>query len=289
MKIALLGASGMLGSKIAEVFKAEGQELVAPDRSEADLNYPHTLEKFFNSHSFDVLINCAAFTRVDACEEPAKFSMAMNANGTAVGWLAKFCKKANRILVHYSTDYVFDGLKEDPYLETDPVSPINVYGRTKQQGEKLLLKENPHFYLIRSSWVFGPHGKNFVDTMVGLFKSRSRIEVVDDQVGGPTYTGDLARFTWELLGKKAAPGTYHFANSGHVSWHGFAKEIQKQTGLSRCEVVPVSSDRVFRPAERPGNSRFDLSKAAQALGRPPRGWQEALKDYLTKELKSEAA
>jgi dTDP-4-dehydrorhamnose reductase len=125
--------------------------------------------------------------------------------------------------------------------------------------------------------------------MVGLMKSRSRIEVVDDQVGGPTYTDDLAQFTWSLLDKKSAAGAYHFANSGHVSWYGFAKEIQKQTGLSRCEVVPVASDRVFRPAERPANSRFDLSKAAQTLGHPPRSWQEALKDYLTKELQSEAA
>ncbi|HJT23778.1 MAG TPA: sugar nucleotide-binding protein, partial [bacterium] len=184
----------------------------------------------------------------------------------------------------YSTDYVFDGRKEGPYQETDPTAPLNVYGRTKWQGEKLLFVEKPSFYLIRSSWVFGPRGKNFVDTMVGLMKSRSRIEVVDDQVGGPTYTGDLARFTWELLEKKAASGTYHFANSGHVSWYGFAKEIQKQMGFTRCEVVPVSSDRVFRPAERPANSRFDLSKSTRALGHSPRPWQDALKDYLQREL-----
>lgn len=276
----------MLGSKVAEFLKARNQELVLPDRSEADLNYPHTLEKFFQSQSFDVLVNCAAFTRVDACEEPAKFSMAMNVNGTAVGWLAKFCKKNNRVLVHYSTDYVFDGRKEEPYLETDATTPLNVYGRTKRQGEKLLLLENPHFYLIRSSWVFGPKGRNFVDTMAGLMKNRSRIEVVDDQIGGPTYTGDLARFTWELLEKKAAPGAYHFANSGYVAWYGFAKEIQSQMGLTRCEVVRVSSDRVFRPAERPANSRFDLSKAIQVLGYSPRSWQEALKDYLTHELEA---
>ena len=289
MKIALLGATGMLGSEVADFLKAQNQELILPDRSEADLDYPHTLEKFFQSQSFDVLVNCAAFTRVDACEEPAKFSMAMNVNGTAVGWLAKFCKKANRILVHYSTDYVFDGRKEEPYQETDATAPLNVYGRTKCQGEKLLITENPHYYLIRSSWVFGPKGKNFVDTMVGLMRSRSRIEVVDDQVGGPTYTADLARFTWELLEKKAASGTYHFANSGYVDWCGFAKEIQRKMKLTRCEIMPVSSDRVFRPAERPANSRFDLTKAAQAVGHPPRGWQEALKEYLAKEFNIEAA
>jgi len=289
MKIALLGATGMLGAKIIEVFKAQHQELLTPSHSEVDLNQPHTLEKFFQTQSFDALVNCAAFTRVDACEEPAKFSMALNVNGTAVGWLAKFCKKTGRILVHYSTDYVFDGKKEEPYLEADPAAPINTYGRTKSQGEKLLFTENPHFYLVRSSWVYGPKGRNFVDTMVGLFKTRSRVEVVDDQVGGPTYTGDLAQFTWDLLSRKAPSGAYHFANSGYVSWYGFAKEIQKQTGLNRCEVVRVPSDRVFRPAERPANSRFDLTKATQALGQAPRPWQEALKDYLTKELQIEAA
>lgn len=274
----------MLGSKVAGVLKAKGLELLCPPHAETDLNYPHTLEKFFNANAFDVLINCAAFTRVDACEEPAKFSMALNINGTAVGWLAKLCKKSNRVLVHYSTDYVFNGKKDGLYLEPDPVEPINVYGRTKRQGEKLILAENPFFYLIRSSWVFGPQGKNFVDTMVGLFKTRSRVEVVDDQVGGPTYTGDLARFTLELLEKKAAPGIYHFANEGYTSWYDFAREIQAQTGLTRCDVVPVPSDRVFRPAERPANSRFDLTKAAQALGHAPRPWQEALKDYLEHEF-----
>jgi dTDP-4-dehydrorhamnose reductase len=289
MKIALLGASGMLGSKIMETFKAKGQDLIAPPRSETDLHYPHTLEKFFNANSFDVLVNCAGFTRVDACEEPAKFSMALNVNGTAVGWLAKLCKKTGRVLVHYSTDYVFDGRKDGPYREEDPVEPLNTYGRTKRQGEKLLLAEKPFFYLVRTSWIFGPGGQNFVDTMAGLFKTRSRVEVVDDQVGGPTYTGDLAQFTLELLEKKAAPGIYHFADEGYVSWHGFAKEIQKQTGLTRCDIVAVPSDRVFRPADRPANSRFDLSKATQAVGHAPRPWAEALKDYLTKEFKSEAS
>jgi dTDP-4-dehydrorhamnose reductase len=284
VKIALLGSSGMLGHKIAGVLRAKGQELACPSRAEADLDHPHTLEKFFYSNAFDVLINCAAFTRVDACEEPAKFSMALNVNGTAVGWLAQFCKKTNRILVHYSTDYVFDGKKEGPYVETDPVAPVNTYGRTKCQGEKLVALENPPHYLIRSSWVFGPHGNNFAATMAGLLKTRQRIEVVDDQTGGPTYTGDLAQFTWDLLEKKPAFGTYHFANSGYTSWHGFAKEIQKQTGFSGCEVVPVPSERVFRPAERPANSRFDLTKATQALGHAPRPWQEALKVYLDQEM-----
>ncbi len=279
----------MLGSKTAEFLRARGHELLTPGRLDADLQYPHTLEKFFQSNSFEALINCAGFTRVDACEEPAKFSMALNTNGTSVGWLAQFCKKENRILVHYSTDYVFDGLKKEPYLETDPTDPLNVYGKTKRQGEKLIEMEKPFYYLIRSSWVFGPHGDNFVNKIAGIMKMKPRLEVVGDQVGGPTYTGDLAQFTLELLEKKAEPGLYHFANEGYVSWHGFAKEIQKQLGFSSCEVAPVLSANVFRPARRPANSRFNLEKAVKAVGHPIRSWQEALREYLAKEYKSETA
>ena len=276
----------MLGSKAAEFFKAKGHALIAPGLSEVEFNYPHTIEKFFQTHTFDALVNCAGFTRVDACEEPAKFTMALNVNGTAVGWLAKFCRMTGRILVHYSTDYVFNGRMGEPYIESDVPDPLNAYGKTKLQGEKLILQENPFHYLIRTSWLYGPHGVNFVDTMAGLLKTRPRIEVVDDQVGGPTYTQDLAQFTLELLECKAGKGIYHFANSGYVSWYGFAREIQEQLGLKQCQIVPVSSENVFRPAERPANSRYDLSKGAKAVGHAPRRWQDALRDYLGKEFKN---
>jgi dTDP-4-dehydrorhamnose reductase len=234
LKIALLGATGMLGSKVAEVFKARGHELLAPARAEADLNHPYTLENFFKANAFEVLVDCAGYTRVDESEEPAKFSMVLNVNGTAAGWLAKLCRKTQRQLVYFSTDYVFNGDKEGPYSETDIPDPLNVYGKTKRQAEKLILKEDFPFYLIRTSWLFGPHGNNFVGNIAKLLKTKPRIEVVCDQVGGPTYTGDLAEFALDLLEKKAESGLYHFANAGHVSWHGFAKEIQKQTnGVER--------------------------------------------------------
>ena len=273
----------MLGSKMAEVSKAHGHELLTPRHSEADLERPYTLEKFFAGNSFDILVNCAGFTRVDACEEAAKFSLAWNVNGTAVGWLAKYCHQYQRPLVHYSTDYVFDGKKEGPYLETDPTGPLNVYGKTKLQGEKLIQAEKPLYYLIRTSWVYGPRGANFVDRMAELQGTKPRIEVVSDQEGGPTYTLDLAQFTLELFEKKAEPGLYHFCNEGTTSWFEFAKEIQKQLGNIGCDIVPISSENIFRPAQRPANSRFDLSKAAQAVGHGFRPWQEALGEYLTKE------
>ena len=286
MKIALLGSTGMLGTKMLEVLKTRGHELLTPSRSQVDLNRPFSIENFFKDSSFDVLVNCAGFTQVDACEEPAKFSMALNVNGTSVGWLAKYCKKTQRILVHFSTDYVFNGRKEGSYQETDKPDPLNAYGKTKWQGEKLLQAEGPFYYLIRTSWVFGPKGHNFVNRMTELLTTKSRIEVVEDQVGGPTYTGDLAQFTLELLEKKSVPGFYHFSNEGATSWFEFAKEIQKQTGHASCKIAPVSSDNIFRPAQRPANSRFDLSKSTQAVGHASRAWQEALGNYLMKDYKN---
>ena len=279
----------MLGSKMAEILRARGHELLTPGREELNLNRPHTIEKYFKAASFEALVNCAGFTRVDACEEPAKFSMALSVNGTSVGWLAKFCRKTNRILVHFSTDYVFDGKKDEPYLETDAPDPLNIYGRTKRQGEKLIQAENPFFYLIRTSWVFGPKGDNFVDKIASLLKTKPRIEVVNDQIGAPSYTVDLALLTAELLEKKAQSGLYHFANAGTASWFDFAQEIRKQTGLISCEIASVSSENVFRPAQRPANSRMDCSKAAAAVGHAFRSWQEALADYLTKEIQHESA
>lgn len=287
MKIALLGSTGMLGSKMAELLKTGGHELLTPSHSEVDLNRPHGIENFFKNNHFDVLVNCAAFTRVDACEEPAKFSMAWNVNGTSVGWLAKFCKKTQRTLVHFSTDYVFDGQKEDAYVESDLPAPLNTYGKTKLQGEKLIQMENPVYYLVRTSWVFGPQGDNFVNKIADLLISKPRVEVVSDQVGGPTYTGDLAQFAIELLEKKAKPGIYHFCNEGFASWFEFAKEIQKQTGFVSCEVAPVLSENIFRPAVRPANSRLDSSKAVLTVGHAFRSWRESLGDYLMKDFKNE--
>ena len=289
MKIALLGSTGMLGSKMAEIAKSRGHELLTPAHAIVDLNRPHTLEKFFKENSFEALVNCAGFTRVDASEEPAKFSIAMNVNGTSLGWLGKFCARTGRTLLSFSTDYVFDGEKDGPYLETDGTNPLNTYGRTKRQGEKLAEDENPPFYMIRTSWVFGPKGDHFVKTIAGLLKTRSRIEVVEDQIGGPTYTGDLALFSLELLEQRRPFGFYHFSNQGAVSWFGFAQEIQKKIGNSTCKIVPVSSANVFRPAKRPANSRLDLSKSQMAVGRTIRSWQEALGEFLEKEFKNEPA
>ncbi len=290
MKIALLGSTGMLGSRIALELSRRSHQVLAPNRETVDLTRPLLLEKFFHENDFEVLINCTGYTRVDYCEEPSQFPVAQAVNGAGVAWLARFCRQKGRFLVHYSTDYVFDGAKESPYEETDPPHPLNAYGRTKWEGERLLQAENPGFYIIRTSWLYGPGSrKNFVTTMIDIFKNRLKAEVVSDQIGAPTYAPDLAWFTLELLERKIPSGTFHFANSGFASWYDFAAAIQQKTGLTQCRLVQASTETVFRPAVRPVNSRFKLAKAEGVLGKPIRPWTEALDEYLKKELGIETA
>jgi dTDP-4-dehydrorhamnose reductase len=249
------------------------------------LTRPILLGKFFRENDFEVLINCAGYTRVDYCEDPSQFPLAQAINGAGVAWLARLCKQRNRFLVHYSTDYVFDGTKESPYDELDAPHPLNAYGRTKWEGERLLAAETKDYHLIRTSWLYGAGGrKHFVTTLLEAFRTRPKVEVVSDQIGAPTYTQDLAAFTLELLERKAPAGAYHFSNSGSTSWFDFAVEIQKQTRLSQCRLVPALTEVVFRPAARPPNSRFNLGKAEGVLGKPIRPWAEALGEYLQKEL-----
>ncbi len=290
MKIALLGATGMLGSKMAQECTRRSHQILTPSREGADLTRPLLLEKFFRENDFEVLINCTGYTRVDYCEDPSQFPVAQAVNGAGVAWLARFCRQKGRFLIHFSTDYVFDGSKEDPYEETDPPNPINAYGRTKWEGERLLQAENPDHYIIRTSWLYGPGSrKNFVTTMMETFRTRPKAEVVSDQVGAPTYAPDLAWFALELLERKVPSGTFHFANSGFASWYDFAAAIQKKTKLTQCRLVPASTEIVFRPAARPPNSRFNLAKAEGVLGKPIRPWIEALDEYLSKELGIETA
>lgn len=279
--VALLGSAGMLGAQVAEKLRRGGHTVLTPSHAEVNLSKPHSLERFFEARSFQALVNCAAFTRVDACEEAAWHSEAFSVNGVGVGWLAKFCRQSGRTLIHFSTDYVFDGEKEEPYGETDIPNPINAYGRTKRQGEKLLMAEKPDFYLIRTSWLYGPGGRHFVKTMMELFRVKSKVEVVTNQMGTPTYTLDVASFLSELLDKQAPLGIYHFANQDRTSWYDFALEIQKQTGMKDCKIVPTLSENIIRPARRPANSVFDLSKATAAVGHSFRSWQAALEEYLS--------
>lgn len=197
--------------------------------------------------------------------------------------MAKLSKELNRWMIHISTDYVFDGKGTEPWKETDTPKPLNGYGRTKWEGEWRFQEAGTLGWIIRTSWLYGPNGKNFVKTMAGLMSQKERVEVVDDQVGGPTYTEDLAQFMLDIAETKPPAGFYHYANEGYVSWHGLTLAIRDEMGLKNCQVLPVTSDRFSRPAKRPGNSRFDLSKARSVSRKPLVPWREALKRYLAEE------
>jgi dTDP-4-dehydrorhamnose reductase len=282
LRIAVLGSSGMLGSKVAALFRRFGHEVFAPDWAEWDLTRTGDFGGFFADHEFEGLINCAAFTDVDACEDPSVYPKALAINGAGPGCLASECRKSGRWMVHLSTDYVFDGSADRPYAEAEPVRPINAYGRTKAEGERGFLESGTEGYLVRTSWLYGPNGRNFVKTMAGLLRTRPSVEVVDDQLGGPTYTGDLAAFLLDLVETRPPMGIYHFANEGVVSWRGFAEAVRDGLHVA-CEVLPVTSEKFSRPAKRPRNSCFDLTKARGVSRKPLRPWREALADYLKEE------
>ncbi len=282
MRIALIGAGGMLGSRMATLLRVSGHQVLSPVRSLLDITDPAGLETFFKNETFDGMVNCSAFTAVDACEDPAQYPIALKVNAQSVGEMAKLSREKKRWLVHVSTDYVFDGKGERPWREEDPIQPLNAYGQTKAEGERLFQEQGCPGWIVRTSWLYGPQGKHFVRTMAKLMREKTSVEVVEDQIGGPTYTGDLARFILDLVEGKPAKGVYHFANEGYVSWHGFADAIRKELGLS-CEVKSIPSSRFPRPAKRPFNSRFDLSKSRAVARNPFRPWREALKDYLATE------
>jgi dTDP-4-dehydrorhamnose reductase len=213
----------------------------------------------------DLVINCAAWTDVDGAEEHEQEALLVNRDG------ARNVAEAAGTVVYVSTDYVFDGTKAGPYLPGDPVNPLSAYGRTKLAGERATAEANPRHFIVRTSWVFGPGGSNFVETIMRLARERDSLRVVDDQVGKPTYTGHLAAALLELAGG-ADYGVHHRAGGGQCSWFEFAREIVERTGVD-CEVEPCTTDEFPRPAPRPANSVLGGSPEL-----PP--WQDGLEAYL---------
>lgn len=254
----ILGANGMLGHALRTVFP----EAVALGR-ELDITREQDVANTIRSFSGGLVINAAAYTRVDDCEDHRKD--AFRVNGEALAFIAGACNDAGATLVHYSTDYVFDGTGRG-YKENDPPCPINVYGASKLLGENNILAGMKDYRIIRTSWLFGPHGKNFVDTMRDLSARMETVRVVDDQFGRPTYTGDLARKTEEIV--RLSPGIYHITNAGTCSWYEFARAIIPN-------VEPCTSAEIQRKARRPACSVLLNTKTS-----PMRHWREALADYL---------
>lgn len=285
----MLGAGGMLARdlvpRMQERVRREGGSVVAWARSELDITHRDSVLAQIGQTAPTVVVNCAAYTDVDGCESNQE--KATSVNGQGPGHLAEACHAAGAMLVHYSTDFVFDGESRRPYRPDDRTNPLSVYGSSKLQGERAIVSRNCRSLIIRTSWLYGRHGRNFVEAILGKAQKSEPLRVVNDQSGRPTYTVDLCDATFRLLDAKAA-GIVHFANSGQCSWHEFAVEIVRQAGLSES-VATLSSAQLGRPARRPAFSVLDLSSYEEATSATPRHWKEALTEYLRSRTKGEKA
>ncbi|MDQ1547638.1 MAG: dTDP-4-dehydrorhamnose reductase [Actinomycetota bacterium] len=268
----ITGAAGMLGTDL--VAALDGRNVVALGRAELDVTDLDAVRAAVAGHS--VVINTAAYTRVDDAESDEAAALAVN--GTGAGNLAIATAEAGARLIQYSTDYVFDGSATTPYSEDTAIHPVTAYGRTKAAGERLALAANPAgTYILRTAWLYGRHGSNFASTMLRLAGEHSTVSVITDQVGQPTWTADLAAQTVALLDADAPVGIYHATNSGQASWFEFAKAIFETAGLDASRVLPTDSSVFVRPAPRPAYSVLGHDRWAAAGLRPMRPWQDALR------------
>ncbi|MCX6785520.1 MAG: dTDP-4-dehydrorhamnose reductase [Candidatus Komeilibacteria bacterium] len=272
MKLLILGAAGMLGQALVKEFAAE--DIIVGDLPDFDLTKPKDLQKQIFAMAPEVIINAAAFTDVDGCETAKKVCFLVN--GQAVGDLAKIAKNIGATLVHFSTDYVFNGQEPNGYKETDQPQPLNVYGQSKAEGENLLQQNADKFYLIRTAWLFGHGGKNFIDTIINLSNEKKELPVVNDQFGNPTYTKDLAAAIKNIILDKKPFGIYHQTNQGSCSWYELALKIKEINGLE-INFISTSSATLPHSAVRPKYSIL-INNKLPAL----RPWEEALADYLSK-------
>lgn len=280
MKILIAGGHGMLGGDVRRAAARAGHEPVAVGHAELDVADPRAVARALATARPDAVINCAAWTDVDGAESHPGQAAAVNALGA--GNLAQAAAQAGLPLVHVSTDYVFDGSppldgagRPRPYVESDPTGPLSVYGSTKLDGERLVLAASPAHLVVRTAWLFGIDGGNFVATMLRLAKEREAVQVVDDQTGSPTWTGHLAPALIGLLERQVS-GLAHLAGGGAVSWNGFAREIFRQAE-QRCEAQAIDSAQMARPAPRPAWSVL-ASERAEVLPMPD--WRDGLAGYL---------
>jgi len=283
-RILVTGANGQLGSEIRALSALYPQyHFTFAERSTLDLSNLCKLEDYFEDKTFDVIINCAAYTAVDKAESDKE--LANTINHRAVSLLAKIAKKKNISLIHVSTDYVFDGKNYCPYIETDPTDPQGVYGRTKRDGENAILDVAPqNTIIIRTSWVYSSFGANFVKTMLRFGKERDSLGVIFDQVGTPTYARDLAKAILDILPQinNTIPEVYHYSNEGAISWYDFAKAIFELSNIE-CQVNPITTDQYPTPAKRPHYSLLNKAKIKKDFEITIPYWRDALKECL-KEL-----
>ena len=291
MRILVTGKNGQLGRSIQKIVNTDTKidnnqnpnEYIFVGKEDLDLSSESSISHYFgNNDKFDIIINCAAYTQVDRAEQDAE--LANQINHLAVKQLASIASNQQSRLIHISTDYVFDGESNKPYLETDTPNPINVYGRTKLAGEKALQALMPiNAIIIRTSWVYSEYGNNFVETMLRLGRERDEISVVSDQIGSPTYATDLAGVILEIIRHKKfrdidqKTQIYNYSNEGEISWHEFAKEIFKIEKIE-CEVNPVTSQQYPTPAKRPRNTFMNKDKITKIFNFQKLNWKNSLSD-----------
>ncbi len=286
MRILITGKHGQLAKSIKSLIinTALDIEFYFSNKKELDLNCDSSIDDFFNNNNFDIIINCAAYTSVDMAE--SEESLANQINHLAVRKLAEVAHKQNAKIIHVSTDYVFSGNTTTPYIESDSTLPINTYGKTKLAGEKIILKLLPNnAIIIRSSWLYSEYGNNFIKTMLKLGKEKESINIVCDQIGSPTYAGDLASaiiniaIHKDLRGMNFATQIYHYSNLGQCSWYEFAKEIFKISDI-KCNVRPVTSEQYTTKAKRPIFSVLNSEKIINTFDIKIPRWEASLKKCI---------
>ncbi len=266
----------MLGSDLMKKLSAD-HEVTGMDKEEIDIVSAKDCKNAVAEINPEIVVNAAAFTNVDGCETQRDECFAVNAE--AVKNICEACRGRDIRIIHFSTDYVFDGKAKSPYREQDICNPINVYGESKLAGERYLQSLSEDYLLIRTSWLYGINGKNFVRTILDKAKTTTRLSVVDDQIGCPTYTKDLAAAV-ELLIFQNQRGIFHVTNRGHCSWYEFAVRILKEVSKDEVEVKPIKTHELPLPAMRPAYSALSMQKFITTTGKTPQPWQLAVQDYL---------
>ena len=283
MKILITGCTGQLGNEM-QLLEMENPQhtYYNTDVAELDITDQKAIETFVEENQIDGIVNCAAYTAVDKAEDNQEICTKLNAN--APEYLAAAIEKRGGWMVQISTDYVFDGTNHTPYVESDPVCPNSVYGRTKLAGEEAALKACQKTMIIRTAWLYSTFGNNFVKTMIRLGNEKPELGVIFDQIGSPTYARDLAVAIFAAINQGIVPGIYHFSNEGVISWYDFTKAIHRIAGITQCHVRPLHTSEYPTPANRPHYSVLDKTKIKQTYGIEVPYWEESLEVCIGKLL-----
>ena len=283
MNILITGCNGQLGNEMQLLEKENPQhQYFNTDVAQLDITNPEAIEEFVSNNAIDIIVNCAAFTAVDKAESSQELCHLLNAK--APEYLAAAVAKRGGYLVQVSTDYVFDGTNHTPYTEDEATCPNSVYGSTKLEGEKLAMAACANTMIIRTAWLYSTFGNNFVKTMIRLGQEKPELGVIFDQIGTPTYAGDLAAAIMAAINHGIVPGIYHFSNEGVISWYDFTKAIHRIAGITSCHVKPLHTAEYPTPAARPHYSVLDKTKIKQTYGIEIPYWEESLEKCIAKLL-----